>query len=241
VYRTIIRKTEAANISGIPWAPVFWKHTSGLYVYTCPLGDNDFEVTARIRRTKEGEDAVSWGCQFDLLTLLHEYDDFCQPVREILQLAARGNTQEFALFSRCRMTRIISHGAIAFIGDASHAMLGNFGAGVGFALEDVFTLCKVLSWAWSKGKPLADALQLLNLIRSPHYARLYGILDKFVDIKAALQEESLPIDRAIEERVKRLSQASESWMHFYDINKVVDDTILEVDKEWNVSSLKGLA
>lgn len=140
MYRTIINKKDVLRIEGFPWAPVFWKHKSGLYVYTCPLGDEDFEVTARIRRSSEGYEPVSWGRKFDLHELLCEYEDFCEPIQQVLRLAAKGQTLEFALYSGAHLEHIVSNGNIAFIGDASHALLGNFGSGAAFALEDVYTL-----------------------------------------------------------------------------------------------------
>jgi salicylate hydroxylase len=216
------------KINGIPWAPTFWKHTSGLYVFTCPLGDVEFEVTARIRRPNH--DVVSWGRPFDLHTLLHEYDDFCLPIRQLLRLAAKGETQEFALFSGQRLQRIVSHGNVAFIGDASHPMLGNFGAGCGFALEDVYTLTTTLDWAWSRKRPLADALELFDSIRSSYYKDLYGLIDKYASIKVMLREEDLPLDEEIGERTKRISLASESWMYYYEIKKAVDETLYGADR-----------
>ena len=229
MYRTIVSKAKVEKIKGIPWAPSFWKHISGLYVYTCPLGHDDFEVTARIRRPQQEQEPVSWGHPFDLNTLLHEYDDFCLPIRQILCLAAEGETQEFALFSGPRLERIVSHGSVAFIGDASHALLGNFGSGAGFALEDVYTLTRALDWAWRRNRPLADALDFFNSVRSPHYQRLYQVLDNFSAIKAALRAENLSVDEEISERVKRISLASESWMYSYEIIKIVDEALRQVD------------
>ncbi|KAL4744795.1 hypothetical protein BDW72DRAFT_199244 [Aspergillus terricola var. indicus] len=232
VYRTIVSKAEAQQLNCIPWAPVFWKHSSGLYVYTCPLGDNDFEVTARIRRSREeGQSPVSWGHPFDFHTVLDDFDDFCHPVREVLQLAARGETQEFALFSGPRLEHIVSHGNIAFIGDAIHPLQGNFGSGAGFALEDVYALAKVLEWAWLRRRPLPEGLELFDSIRSPHYERLFGAIDRFSAIKASLQSECLLIDEEIAERVKRISRASESWMYHYEIDAVVDQALLEADRK----------
>jgi salicylate hydroxylase len=205
---------------------------SGLYVFTCPLGDDDFEVTARIRPTAEqdGSEPVSWGHPFDLHKLLHEYEDFCRPVKQILHLAAEGEVQEFACFSGPRLNRIVSHGSIAFIGDSSHPMSGNFGSGAALALEDAYTLAKVLDWAWTTQRPLADALELFNSIRSPHYARLYQVLDKYASIKAALQAENLPVDEDIAERVRRISLASDPFMYYYEIDKVVDAALREAEK-----------
>ncbi|TPX10398.1 uncharacterized protein E0L32_008617 [Thyridium curvatum] len=229
VYRTIVSQDEASKIEGIPWAPVFWKHVSGLYVFTCPLGDNDFEVTARIRRPAGHQEPVSWGRPVDLEGVLPEYDDFCPPVREILRLAARGDTQEFALHSGPRLDHVVHHGNIAFIGDASHALLGNFGSGAGFALEDVFALTRVIQWAWMRGKQLVDALSLFDSIRSPHYGRLYQTIDKFANIKAALRTEGLLINDEIAERVRRISLASESWMFYYDIDKAVEKVLQDTN------------
>jgi salicylate hydroxylase len=218
------------EVRGIPPTPTFWKHLSGLYVFTCPLGHNDFEVTARVRRPKEGQERVSWGKPFDLNAVLHEYDDFCLPVRQILLLAAKQKTQEFDLFSGRRLERLIAYGNIALIGDASHPLSGNFGSGVGFALEDVYTLCKALDWAWSKGKTVSTALSLFDSVRSPHYKRLYAVLDRFAAIKAELKEEDLSIDAAIEERVKRVAAVSESWMYLNDIEKSVAEAIQQYDE-----------
>lgn len=233
MYRTVISRAEAEKIKDIPWAPVFWKHKSGLYVYTCPLGDDEFEVTARIRQPKVGEGQVSWGRCFDLETLLHKFTDFCQPVQDILRLAAKGHTQEFALLTGPRFNSMIYRGNIAFVGDAAHALCGNFGAGAGFALEDVHTLAEGLAWADRSNRPIAEALDLYDSVRSPHYRRLYELLDKFQDIKDALSAEELPIDEDIEARVRRIAQASESWMYYYDIDKAVKVAIEQAQKSTN--------
>jgi salicylate hydroxylase len=118
---------------------------------------------------------------------------------------------------------------IAFIGDSSHAMLGNFGAGAGFALEDVYTLAKALDWAWSRKRQLSHALQLFDSIRSPHYERLYKALDLNDAIKASVRSKHLDTDKDIEERVKRISDASESWMYYYRIEEAVNDALCRAD------------
>jgi salicylate hydroxylase len=202
---------------------------SGLYVYTCPLGDDEFEVTARIRRPNVGKHQVSWGRPFDLHTLLHEYTDFCPPVQQVLQLAAAGATQEFALLSGPRLQSMAYHGNIAFVGDAAHALCGNFGAGAGFALEDAYTLARSLEWAFPAKPSLRSALDLYDSIRSPHYKRLYGVLDKFVKIKTDLGTEGLPVDDEIKKRVQRIAQATEDWMYYYEIDRVVEAAISKHD------------
>jgi salicylate hydroxylase len=215
----------------MPWAPVFWKHKSGLYIYTCPLGGDDFEVTARIRQPDIGQCKVSWGQPFDLHTLLHEFDDFCPPVKQILRLAASGNTQEFALFAGPRLQSMVFHGNTAFVGDASHAMLGNFGAGAAFALEDVYALAKALDWAYMSNRPLARALDVFDSVRCPHYSQLYDVVDSFATIKSSLHAEGLPIDDEIQERIRRISHASQSWMFDYRIDKAVEQALAMAEEQ----------
>lgn len=53
---------------------------------------------------------------------------------------------------------LVAHGNVAL---TAHPPLGNFGAGAGFALEDVYALTKTLDWAWSRGK-IADATRLVR-------------------------------------------------------------------------------
>ncbi|KAL0932244.1 salicylate hydroxylase [Colletotrichum truncatum] len=224
-YRTIINKQAAFAIDGIPKSPVFWQNTGGKYVFTCPLGGDDFEVTARIRRPTEGQEHVSWGRPFDFSTIASEYDEFCEPVRKVIQLAAQGKTEEFALFSGPRLDSVISHDALALIGDASHPLSGAFGAGAGFALEDVYALTRSVDFAWKNGEGLKAALQLYDQIRSPHYRDLYGVLDNFAVINTKLLAEQLPADEEIEERVRRASEKKATWMYHYEVDKVVEKLV----------------
>ncbi|KAK1585387.1 uncharacterized protein LY79DRAFT_581020, partial [Colletotrichum navitas] len=193
----------------------------GKYVFTCPLGGDDFEVTARIRRPVEGQEQVSWGRPFDFAAIASEYDEFCEPVRRVIQLAAQGETQEFALFSGARPGSVISHGALALVGDASHPLSGAFGAGAGFALEDVYALTHSehrLGAAECEG--LAGGA---GAIRSPHYRDLYGVLDNFATLNSSLLAEKLPADEEIEERVRRVGENKSTWMYHYEIDKAVDE------------------
>jgi salicylate hydroxylase len=212
-----------------------------LYVYTCPLGDDDFEVTARIRRNIAAENQVSWGRRFHLPDLLPEFDEFCVAVRDILRLAAEGETQEFALLAGPRLHRMTTNKNIAFIGDAAHAFCGNFGAGTGFALEDVYTLGKCLTWANDRGHRPAKALELYNQIRSPHYERLNEVLKKFASIKSRLNSECLSVDEEIEARIIRIAEASETWMYYYNIEDDVEDKLKEATVLMKPTATSGAA
>jgi salicylate hydroxylase len=213
----------------MPWTAVFWKNESGRYVFTCPLGNDDFEVTVRILRPSGAEDPSSWGRSFNLNGLLLEFNDFCQPVRTILQLAAQGKTQEFALFAGPRLKHVISHRNTVLIGDAAHPFLGHFGSGAGFALEDTYVLGRVLEWAWQRDKPLSNALELFDSIRSPHYDNLYATADKAAAAKKRILAEGVSTDDEIKRRVLAVSEASESWMYDYDIAEVTDEAIQQAN------------
>ncbi|KAH7026691.1 uncharacterized protein B0I36DRAFT_249546 [Microdochium trichocladiopsis] len=232
-YRTIIRKsTVFQTIPEMPKCPVFWQNTGGKYVFTCPLGTDDFEVTARIRRPLQTADdggprteIVSWGRPFDFSGLAAEYDEFCQPVREVIKLAAEASgdniTQEFALFSGPRLDSVVAFGTLALIGDASHPLSGAFGAGAAFALEDVYALTQCVDFAWRNDASLESALKLYDEIRTPHYRNLYQVLDDFAAVNTTLVSEKLGVDKEIEERVTRASERKAGWMYHYEIDKVV--------------------
>ncbi|KAG5751434.1 hypothetical protein H9Q72_001022 [Fusarium xylarioides] len=232
-YRTIISKSEVNALGTIPQASTFWQNVGGRYVFTSPLGDDDFEVTARISRPSEGQDHVSWGRPFDFSTLVHEYDGFCEPVRQVVRLAAKGETQEFALFSGPRLDRVVALDSIALIGDASHPLSGAFGAGAGFALEDVYTLSKTLEWAWTRGRGIKAALELYDRIRSPHYHDLYNVLDWYAGIGKEIAAEGLSVDEEIEAKVRRTKGKKSNWMYHYDIQTVVDNVLDSLDSKEN--------
>ncbi|KAG7040319.1 hypothetical protein JMJ77_0003355 [Colletotrichum scovillei] len=236
-YRTIIHKPTAEKIEGIPKSPVFWQNTGGKYVFTCPLGGDDFEVTARIRRPIEGQEHVSWGRPFDFSTIASEYDEFCEPVRQVIQLATQGETQEFALFSGPRLESVVHEEAIALIGDASHPLSGAFGAGAGFALEDVYALTQSIDWHWNNGGDLSAALELYDQIRSPHYRDLYKVLDDFGAMNTTLLSENLPVNEEIEERVRRAAESKSTWMYHYEIDKAVGKLLGAANQHGQVAAV----
>lgn len=287
-FRALVPAAAAREVEGLPWSAVFWHNLAGKYVFTCPLGlgadaegqegrEPVFEVTARIRRPAQGQEAVSWGRPFDMATLLDEYVEFAPPVRAALQLAAdsgAGGTQEFALFSGDRLARCVGPEGgggvvnVALVGDAGHPLSGAFGAGAGFAFEDAWTLGRALQWALGDGetaasavavdtdvgegkirrngsgkrRTLADALELYDRVRSPHYAALHGVLDKGAAANAAIAAEGLGVDEEIEKKVNRLWDGGNGWMYYHKADEVVEKAILEaeaeeeagvVDRDWN--------
>ncbi|CAK7217096.1 hypothetical protein SCUCBS95973_003035 [Sporothrix curviconia] len=244
-YRTILRKSDVAAINGIPAAPIFWQYVGSKYVYTCPLGGDDFELTARIRPDEEDAHArasqVSWGQPFDLNKLLPKYSDFAPQLRAILKLAAdSGGTQEFAMFHGPRLDTVVrvhpeTHGSgVLLLGDASHPLSGAFGAGAGFALEDSYTLARALAWAHKTNRPLADALWIYDTARSAHYANLYEELDRGAGIIKDVTSQKLPLHEEISERVRRLwdeGASGSGWIYTYHADEVVEEIIKKREAE----------
>lgn len=174
---------------------------------------------------------MSWGRPFDFGRIVREYDEFCEPIRKVVQLVAdAGGTQEFALFSGPRLAGVTALDAVVLLGDASHPLSGAYGAGAGFALEDGYVLSKALEWTWRREKPLTEALKFFDDIRSPHYNALYDTLDWIGSVFKEVAAEGLPRDREIEEKVLRTSVKKASWMYDYDIKEVVDDFFAQQDK-----------
>ncbi|CAK7567059.1 MAG: hypothetical protein SEPTF4163_005018 [Sporothrix epigloea] len=243
-YRTILRKSDVATINGIPDAPIFWHYVGGKYVYTCPLGGDDFELTARIRPDEEDAaaraDKVSWGQPFDANQLLPKYADFAPQLRAILRLAAdSGGTQEFAMFHGPRLNTVVHvhktlRSGVVLLGDASHPLSGAFGAGAGFALEDAFTLARAIAWVHRSKRPLSEALTIYDTARSPHYANLYKQLDRNAGIVNDVASQKLPIHEEISERVRRFwgdSDSGSGWIYEYHADDVVDEIIKKKETE----------
>ncbi|KAK1676965.1 hypothetical protein BDP55DRAFT_727746 [Colletotrichum godetiae] len=178
-----------------------------------------------------------WGRPFDFSTIASEYDDFCEPVRKVIQLAAQGETQEFALFSGPRLESVVLQDAIALIGDASHPLSGAFGAGAGFALEDVYALTQSIDWHWNNGGGLPAALELYDQIRSPHYRDLYKVLDDFGAMNTTLLSENLPVNEEIEERVRRAAESKSTWMYHYEIDKAVEKLLGATNQHGQVAAV----
>ncbi|EFX03988.1 salicylate hydroxylase [Grosmannia clavigera kw1407] len=248
-YRTILRASDVAAINGIPRAPVFWQFVGGKYVFTSPLGRDDFELTARIRpgaqdadeEERERASKASWGQPFDLNRLLPLYAEFAPPLRAILRLAAdSGQTQEFALFNGPRLTTIVrtpenrsAAAGVALLGDASHPLSGAFGAGAGFAFEDAYTLARALAWARAGHRPLSAALAVYDRARSLHYANLYDTLDRGAAAAAAVAAENLPLHEEIAERVNRVWSGDNGagWVYLYRVEDVVEQILNEEEEK----------
>ncbi|KAJ4197126.1 hypothetical protein NW767_009018 [Fusarium falciforme] len=215
-YRTVIRKSDALAINGVPNAVTFWHGTDGKWVYTCPLGGDDFEITTKISEA-DFEGRSSWGKEASVRHFVDSFTEFVQPVQQLLDHVTF--VQQFDFFAGPKLETVISQNNVVLIGDASHPLSGAFGAGAGFALEDAVVLAGAVEWAHGFGRGLGPALALFDRVRSRHYAELYAVLDGFArserelgDIKATLEP-----DAEIESRISSLWAPKHNWMYYHEV------------------------
>ena len=131
------------------------------------------------------------------------------------------NVQKYALFAGPHLDTVVDaeHG-IALIGDASHPLSGAFGTGAGFALEDAWTLAESVEWAYEQGANLAAGLRLFDKVRSPHYAALYKVLDRYREVAIKANEANLDFDQDVEFRIKGTWSDQEDWIQQYDVSSI---------------------
>ncbi|KGO41575.1 Major facilitator superfamily domain, general substrate transporter [Penicillium expansum] len=210
-YRALVDADKILRIPNFPDAVTFW-HGPKDWVYTCNLNNNIYEVTTMAEVS--GEIAkVSWGEDATLEEFRKPYREFAPIVQAVLDEVKE--VKRFALFAGPRLSTVISRGSIALIGDASHPLSGAFGAGAGFALEDVFVLTQSVKWAYERDLPVGQGLQLFDNVRSPHYEQLYGILDEFAKSDATI---GVPItfDDAVARTVSDKWSEDHHWLYHYD-------------------------
>lgn len=214
-YRTLVRSSDVSKINGLHRDVIFWHGTDGKWVYTCPLGGDDWEITCAIKEPG-GEQRTSWGKPASVQHFLDSFFEFCQPVQELFKLITY--VEQYDYFAGPRLESAVNlESSIALIGDASHPLSGAFGAGAGFALEDAYVLAKAIDWAWKSNKQLSEALQLFDEVRSPHYKDLYDVLDGFATVNNTIEKQSLKPDDEISQRVLGLWGERSTWMYYYEV------------------------
>lgn len=60
-YRTVFPISLVESIPDFPHKTIFWHGHDGRWIYTSPLGDGLFEITASTLEPKELGEVVSWG------------------------------------------------------------------------------------------------------------------------------------------------------------------------------------
>ncbi|OJJ33436.1 hypothetical protein ASPWEDRAFT_115369 [Aspergillus wentii DTO 134E9] len=219
-YRALADARDILNIPGFPDAVTFW-HGPADRLYTCNLNNNVYEIAARVPETKESA-PVSWGQDARVDEFSWRYKDFSPMLKSVLDNITE--VKKFALFSGPRLEKVVSHASIALVGDASHPLSGAFGAGAGFALEDVYVLSRAVEWAYSRGYSIKDGLGLFDRVRTPHYNAMYEILDGFAASNAAIQK-ATSFDEAVSVIVAEKWNNDHDWLYHYDVEKVWRKTV----------------
>lgn len=67
-----------ATIPNVPNAVTFW-HGPKAWLYTCPLGDNTYEITAMVTEPDERESEVSWGKPASFEQIVPHFEVCCDP------------------------------------------------------------------------------------------------------------------------------------------------------------------
>ncbi|ROV94131.1 hypothetical protein VPNG_09338 [Cytospora leucostoma] len=156
----------------------------------------------------------SWGIPVSNERVASHFTAFTPEIREAIDKVPEGTWKEFSAFSGPRLQTVIDHGNTALIGDASHPLLGAFGAGAGFAMEDGWLLAQVLDfyldrYGNDRKTALHDALDLFDRTRSPYYHRVYDVLDakpeggKEIDYASWSPTPGGPLD----------------WIYFHDVGE----------------------
>ncbi|KAF4987609.1 hypothetical protein FDECE_15363 [Fusarium decemcellulare] len=226
-YRTVVNARDVEQIDGIPRATVFWYSTDGKWIYTTPLDNNDWELTCRIREADDGNRS-SWGREVSVAEFIAGFQEYCQPVQELLSLVTR--VKRFDYFGGRRLDLVVKCGSVALIGDASHPLSGAFGAGAAFALEDAHVLAGALRWAASSTRDLHDALRLFDRVRSPHYGALYQTMDTIAASQEETSREAASVEEEIVGRIENVSKPEHNWMYYHDVDQALENGILAAEE-----------
>ncbi|GAB1200988.1 hypothetical protein APSETT444_010372 [Aspergillus pseudonomiae] len=137
--------------------------------------------------------------------------DFGPIIQDVLSKV--GEVKKFPLFAGPRLSKVVSHGSIALIGDASHR------AGAGFALEDAYVLARAVTWAHERDLPVSNALALYDKVRSPHYKDMYDILDGFGRSDTAIKDLT-SFDEIVVANVQNKWTDAHDWLYHYNVQEV---------------------
>lgn len=213
-YRTVVRTADAEQINGISKAMTFWHGTDGKWVYTCPLDEDDWEITCRIREPDDG-DRSTWGRESAVAPFVESFHEYCEPVQRLLSLAT--HVRRYDYFGGSRLQSVVQGSSVVLIGDASHPLSGAFGAGAAFAIEDAWALAAAIGWAFRSNRALDDALALFDRVRSPHYKALYGTLDEIAVAHRESLSRAASAEESILAQIENVSQSRHNWMYYHEV------------------------
>ncbi|KAJ5175588.1 uncharacterized protein N7482_001465 [Penicillium canariense] len=155
---------------------------------------------------------------------------FDQRIKDAVGVVPEGAWREFAMFAGPRLNRIVGFdNKVALIGDASHPLsgtyLGAFGSGATFAMEDGWILARALEYTQAASRPVQDALEIFNTVRSPYYARMYKHLDRVEEKLRQARIENDNFDHFLQAKINHFLYGDTDFIYKNDINQVWEDYV----------------
>ncbi|KAJ5568686.1 FAD-binding monooxygenase [Penicillium hetheringtonii] len=245
-YRVLIPKSRLANLPDITSTTAWWWGKSG-HIYFSDVDDESeesdplFEITVRSYHEPEvpGK-TVAWGIPASNEKVAARVKEFDNRVKSAVDAVEQGEWWEFSGYAGPRLDEIVGWGKVALIGDSSHPLsgtyaqvhghvmlvtgiLGAFGSGATFAMEDGWILARALELSQSTSRTIPDALEIFSQIRTPYYNRMYRHLD---EVKAKLQQvqsESTDFDVFLRAKIDNFIYGDKDFIYKNDIEKVWND------------------
>ncbi|KAJ5902628.1 hypothetical protein N7495_003156 [Penicillium taxi] len=228
-WRTIIPKSRLVDVPDVASTTGWWWGKSG-HVYFSDVDDKSefddplFEITVRSYIEKEvpGETVV-WGIPATNEKVADRVKEFDQRIKDAVSKVNEGEWREFAAFAGNRLNRITGWEKVALVGDASHPLSGAFGSGATFAMEDGWILARALEHTQSGPRPVRDALEIFNAIRSPYYDKMYRHLDESQERINQIQANNPDFDVFLKAKIDNFIYGDKDFIYKNDIKKVWED------------------
>ncbi|KAJ5712461.1 hypothetical protein N7493_008929 [Penicillium malachiteum] len=228
-FRVIVPKSRLAHLPDITSTTAWWWGEAG-HVYFSGVDDENetddplFEIT--VRSYKEPDvpgKTVIWGIPASNEKVASRVSSFDKRVQDAVSVVQEGEWGEFATFAGSRLSKITGWEKVALIGDASHPLSGAFGSGATFAMEDGWVLARALEYSQFTSRPVHDALEIFNAIRSPYYARMYEHLDEVGARMQQFKSESTNFDEFLQAKINNFLYGDKDFIYKNDIGKVWED------------------
>ncbi|KAM0708431.1 hypothetical protein Q7P35_005083 [Cladosporium inversicolor] len=239
IWRTLIPLSKVAHLPDVNTTTTWWYGKVG-HVYTSPVDDasefsddkRTLEISCRnlVDPATDTRKRFSWGVPATNERVLSHFINYSPQVRDALAQAPEGTWKEFSAFAGPRLQKLTAWDKVVLLGDASHPLSGAFGSGAAFALEDGWILARAIEHTRARERPLSEALEGFDEIRSPYYLRMYDFLDaqkqSVQAAKAANADPEAQFQAALKLRADGLNMESKlPWIYMNDIESVWDEYI----------------
>ncbi|MFC6656826.1 FAD-dependent monooxygenase [Roseibium salinum] len=143
-----------------------WLHSNSHLVHYPVRGDRELNVVALAEEAWQDE---TWSAKADKEALLHRFKDWPSDVRNLLRLP-----ETWLKWALCSVDALgpWTHGHVALMGDAAHAMLPYMAQGAAMAIEDAIVLARHLP---GDVKNIPAALRAFERSRKPRVSHIQSI------------------------------------------------------------------